>query len=232
MLVKDWVSGEVITVDKNTAIFAASNMMKKNKIRCLPVVDDKSRVIGMITDLDLKEASPSKATTLDVFELNYLLSKVKVDSVMTKDVITLKDDETLEFAAALMLENKISNLPVVDNDSRLIGIVSQSDMFKALIEITGVYAGGPQYAFSLEDRPGSIKEVVDVIRSFGGSLVSILARHGGGREETRDVYIRIKPMGKEKLLELSEALEKQFDLLYTVEDLREEIEKRSKRKKS
>jgi acetoin utilization protein AcuB len=154
MLVRGWMTPDVITVDENTSMMKASVIMKERKIRCLPVVDKKGNVIGIVSDRDLKDAAPSKATTLDVYELNYLLSSMKIRDIMTRNLVFVRPDETVEFAALLMLENKISSLPVINDKDNLVGIITQTDIFKVLINITGVYTGGIQFAFSLEDHPG------------------------------------------------------------------------------
>jgi acetoin utilization protein AcuB len=207
----------------------ASIIMKENKIRCLPVVDKGGKVVGIVTDRDLRDASPSKATTLDVYELNYLLSSMKIRDIMTREIVYVRPDETAEFAALLMLENKISSLPVVNNKNRLVGIITQTDIFKLLISIAGVYSGGIQFAFSLEDRPGSIKDAADVIRSYGGRIVSILSTGETAEEGRRNVYIRCSVLPEDKLRNLVKELEEKFIVLYSSKDLLEEVEKRRAR---
>jgi acetoin utilization protein AcuB len=229
MLVQGWMSVDVITVDEDTSMMKASIIMKENKIRCLPVVDKGGKVVGIVTDRDLRDASPSKATTLDVYELNYLLSSMKIRDIMTREIVYVRPDETAEFAALLMLENKISSLPVVNNKNRLVGIITQTDIFKLLISIAGVYSGGIQFAFSLEDRPGSIKDAADVIRSYGGRIVSILSTGETAEEGRRNVYIRCSVLPEDKLRNLVKELEEKFIVLYSSKDLLEEVEKRRAR---
>jgi acetoin utilization protein AcuB len=166
---------DVVTVDEDTSMMKASIIMKEKKIRCLPVVNATGELVGILSDRDLRDAAPSKATTLDVYELNYLLSSIKIKDLMTTNMVYVRPDETVEFAAILMLENKVSSLPVINNNGDLVGIITQTDIFKVLINIAGVYTGGIQFAFSLEDRPGSLREAADVIRSYGGRIVSILS---------------------------------------------------------
>jgi len=223
------MSVDVITVDEDTSMMKASIIMKEKKIRCLPVVDKGGKVVGIVTDRDLRDASPSKATTLDVYELNYLLSSMKIRDIMTKEIVYVRPDETAEFAALLMLENKISSLPVVNNKNRLVGIITQTDIFKLLISIAGVYSGGIQFAFSLEDRPGSIKDAADVIRSYGGRIVSILSTGETAEEGRRNVYIRCSVLPEDKLRNLVKELEEKFIVLYSSKDLLEEVEKRRAR---
>ncbi|MCK4729499.1 MAG: CBS domain-containing protein [Desulfobacterales bacterium] len=226
MLVKSWMTADVITVDEDTPMMKASIIMKEKKIRSLPIVNKTGKLLGIITDRDLRDASPSKATTLDVYELNYLISTINIKDLMTKDLVFVRPDDTVEFAAILMLENRISSLPVINDKDSLIGIITQTDIFKVLINITGVYTGGIQFAFSLEDRPGSIKEVTDVIRSYGGRIVSILSTGETAEEGRHNVYIRTRPLPEEKLRDLVKELEEKFVALYTSKDLLEEVESR------
>jgi acetoin utilization protein AcuB len=226
MLVKGWMTTDVITVDEDASMMKASIIMKEKKIRCLPVVNKKGELVGIVSDRDLKDAAPSKATTLDVYELNYLLSSIKIKDLMTTNLAYVRPDETVEFAAILMLENKISSLPVINNKGKLIGIVTQTDIFKVLINIAGVYTGGIQFAFSLEDRSGSIREAADTIRMYGGRIVSILSTRETAEEGRRNVYIRSSPLPEEKLRDLVKELDEKFVVLYTSKDLLWEVENR------
>jgi acetoin utilization protein AcuB len=226
MLVKNWMSADVITVDEETPMIKASIIMKEKRIHSLPVVSKKGKLLGIVTDTDLRDASPSKATTLDVYELNYLISTVKIKDLMTRDLVFVRPDETVEFAAILMLENNISSLPVINDKDSLIGIITQTDIFKVLINITGAYTGGIQFAFNLDDRPGSIGEVTDVIRSYGGRIVSILSTHETAEEGRRNVYIRSRSLPKDKLKDLVKELDQKFVVLYTSRDLLDEVETR------
>lgn len=226
MLVEAWMTTDVITVDEETSMMKASMIMKEKKIRCLPVINNKGKLVGIVSDRDLKDAAPSKATTLDVYELNYLLSSIKIKDLMTKNVVYVMPKETVEFAAILMLENKISSLPVVNEQDALVGIITQTDVFKLLVNITGVYTGGIQFAFSLEDFPGSIKDAADTIRAHGGRVVSILSTQSVAEEGRRNVYIRCGSLPEEKLRDLVKELEKKFVVLYTSKDLLEDVERR------
>jgi acetoin utilization protein AcuB len=204
----------------------ASIIMKEKNIRSLPILNKKGKLVGIVSDRDLRDASPSKATGLDVHELNYLISTIKIEELMTRNVVVVRPDETVEFAAILMLENKISSLPVINDKGSLIGIITQTDIFRVLINITGVYTGGVQFAFSLEDRPGSIREVSDAIRSYGGRVVSILSTREDAEEGRHNVYIRTRSLPEDKTRDLLRELENKFVVLYTARDLLEEAETR------
>ena len=145
---------------------------------------------------------------------------------MSKNLVFVRPDETMEFAAILMLENKISSLPVINDTDSLVGIITQTDIFKVLINIVGVYTGGIQFAFSLKDRPGSIREVTDVIQSYGGRVVSILSTGETAEEGCHNVYIRSRPLTEDKLRGLIKELNEKFVVLYTSKDLLDEVESR------
>ena len=217
MLVKGWMTSDVMTIDEDTSMMKASEIMRENNIRRLPVMH-KGKLVGIVTDRDIKEASPSKATTLDVHELYYLLSELKIKDIMSTHVFTISPEETVEKAAVKMLEHHISGLPVVNDKGKVVGLITQWDIFKVLVSLTGVYRGGIQFAFNLEDRPGSIKEVGDMIRKHGARMVSILTSYDMCDEGCRHVYIRIKEIPEDKLKALAEDLDKNFILLYTVRD--------------
>lgn len=222
MLVKGWMSSDVISVEEEASMMKASVLMKENNIRRLPVIR-KGKLVGLVTDTDFKEASPSKATTLDIYEISYLLSELKVKELMSKDVIYVKPDETIEFAAVLMLENKISGLPVINDQQKLIGIITETDIFKALIHITGVYSGDTQFALCLRDKPGSVHEASDVIRTMGGRVVSILTSYDLADEGYRNVYFRIRHMEHDRLVKLVNILEEKFTVLYTAKESLENV---------
>ena len=212
MLVKYWMTSDPVTVTPDTSVMKASQLMKENNVRRLPVIDGKGTLVGIVSDRDLKEASPSKATTLDVHELYYLLSELKVKDIMSRNVMTISPNDTVEKAAVIMLEHKITGLPITE-DGKVVGILSQGDVFRVLTSITGVYRGGVQFALNLEDRPGSIKDVADVIRKHGGRMVSILTSYDMCEEGCRNVYIRIADMAEDKLKPLVEELEGNFTVV-------------------
>jgi len=219
MLVKNWMSKKVFTVNMNQSMADAMNLMKENDIRMLPVMD-KNGLVGIVTDGDIKRASASNATTLEMHELLYLISKIKVKDIMTKKPITVFEDLTVEETAEILLENKISGLPVVNKQNQLVGVITQDDIFRVLIALTGIKKRGIQFAFKLEDKPGSIKELADIIRIFGGRMVSILSTYEGTEEGYRKVYIRMYNIDREKMDHLRGELQKIGTLLYMV-DLKE-----------
>jgi acetoin utilization protein AcuB len=216
MLVNNWMSEKVITVDVNDSMYDATKRLKEHHIRMLPVMK-KGKLVGILTDRDLKRASASDATTLEIHELLYLLSRIKVKELMTKNPITVPPDFTIEETARVLLENKISGVPVVDNKGNVVGVITQTDIFKVMISLTGIGNEGIQFAFQLEDRSGSIKEVADIIREFGGRMVSILTSYDNVPDGYRKVYIRMRSIERSRLQRLKEKLQEKAVLLYMVD---------------
>ncbi len=132
-LVRDWMTRDVITVDAKTPLPQAHTLMKQRHIRRVPVVDGDGTLVGIITRGDVREASPSNATSLSIYEVHYLLAQLTVDAIMTKNPRTVTPDTPIKDAARIMLERKISGLPVVEH-GRLAGIITESDIFRGLIE--------------------------------------------------------------------------------------------------
>ena len=219
MLVKDWMSKEVITVKPDDKMPDALAVMKGNNIRMLPVMNE-GRLVGIVTDGDLKKASASDATTLEVKEYKSLLYTIEIKDIMTKDPITIPFNYMMEEAAEILLENQISGAPVVDDRDQVIGAITQTDLFKAMVSLTGLKKKGIKFGFQLEDKPGSIKEVADIIREHGGSMATILTSYDGVKEGFRNVYIRIYGIDRSKVPTLKEEFKKKGTLLYMV-DLRE-----------
>ena len=217
MQVQNWMSSELITVDEDTPIIHVTKLMDENNIRHIPVTRD-GQLVGLITDHEVKEAYPSKVTTMKAQELYYLLAELKAKDVMKRGPITIRPDETMEIAAVKMLEYKVTGLPVVSEKGKLIGLITQGDVFRVLISITGIYQGGVQFAFNLEDRPGSIKEVADIIRKYDGQIVSILSTSDTADEGYRHVFYRIKKMPEQTLQQMIKDMEDKFMLLYVVKD--------------
>ncbi len=133
-LVRDWMTPHPITIDPKTTLPEAHKLMREAHIRRLPVID-RGRLVGIITLGDVREASPSDATTLSIFELNYLLSKLTVEKIMTREPLTISPNATIREAARLMLNHKIGGLPVMEGE-HLVGIITESDIFRVLAQET------------------------------------------------------------------------------------------------
>ncbi len=216
MLVRDRMSRTVITLDEDTPIIKALNIMKDNNIRRLPVTKNE-KITGMVTDRDLKEATPSKVTSLDVHEIYRLLSEIKVKDIMSKDILTIGPDESIEKAAMLMLKKKISGLPVIE-DGKLVGIITQTDIFKALVDISGLNRGGIKIAIEIPDIPGTTQEVINMIRAHDGRILSVMTSYDADKEGHRHLFVRTD-VEEKKLQELLEIIGKRFRVLYAIKDV-------------
>lgn len=216
MLVKNWMSREVITVDANQSLQEAVRLTKENRINSLPVLD-RGNLVGIISDRDLKKASASDATTLDIHELMFLVSKIKIRTVMTPSPITVHPDHTIEEAAAVLLENRISSLPVLTVAKQLVGIITRSDMFKVIISLTGLGKKGIQMGLLLKDENGEIQRVREVLRRFGVRMISILSSAQDLPGGFRKVYFRFENLNRADLPDLLEAVKAVATVLYVVD---------------
>ena len=218
MLIKDWMSKSPVTAKPATSIMKAAKLMKENRFHRLPVVDDAGHLVGIVSDRDIKEASPSKATTLDMHELYYLLSEIKVSDIMTKKVIAVSPDDTVEKAAVLMLRHGVGGLPVIEASGEVVGVITDSDIFKVLVSITGVLSGGLQFAFDLPNISGSLKTVLDDLKAHDVRILSILTSYDEAKPDRRTVYIRVQPIDDARSQAVIERLKANHNLLYWAKD--------------
>lgn len=215
MLVQEWMTKDVITIPPDTSMMKASRLMKDKKIRRLPVVDDTGRVVGIISDRDVKEASPSKATTLDMHELYYLLSELKVKDIMTKNPICARENDSVEGVALLMMERGFGGMPVVDDGNSITGIITESDIFRVLVTITGVRVGGMQLAFELPNERNTLRPILDALRERGGHVISVLTSMEADNAPSRRVYIRLRPLSRDMEDAIAADIKRSFpSLLY------------------
>jgi acetoin utilization protein AcuB len=196
MLVKDWMSPAPLTVSPETPVLEALRLLKERGFRRLPVVEG-SKLIGIVTDKDLKDAMPSKATTLSVWELNYLLSKLTVREVMATNVLTVNSLETLEDAALRMQERKLGGMPVLDNAGALVGILTITDVLGALVRVLGLKEGGVRVTLEVPDQPGALGVAVEAIKP--SNILSVAT--AGLREGQRRFVLRVNGEGLDGLAE-------------------------------
>jgi acetoin utilization protein AcuB len=150
----------------------AMKIMRDNKVRRLPVLNDKGALVGIVSERDLLYASPSPATSLSIYELHYLLSRIHVADVMTSVVITVTEDTPLEEAARIMADNKIGGLPVVKN-GELTGIITETDLFKIFLELLAAREMGVRLTMLVLDEKGVLAKVTGAIAELGGNIVSL-----------------------------------------------------------
>lgn len=203
-----------ITITPDVTVPEAQAIMRREKIKRLPVLDNNKRLVGIVTSLDLIHASPSPATSLDIYEMHYLLSKLHVENVMTKNVITVTEDLPIEEAARIMVDNKISGLPVMRGDI-LVGIITESDLFKIFIELFGARHRGIRLTLLLPEKKGELAKVSNAITKCGGNIVSFAVFEG---EDPTNGYCTVKVSGVDKdalLAAITPVVEKIVDVRET-----------------
>lgn len=198
MLVRDRMQKDVITISSSVTILEAQKLMRDREIRRLPVVDE-GKLVGIVTYNDLLEASPSKATTLSRFELAYLLSKMTVADIMTRKVIFVEPDIPIEEAALIMEKNHIGGLPVVEED-RLVGIITESDIFEIFVETLGVRERGSRLTLELPQKPGILYEVTRIIKNHNINILSLATFYEDHAPDYRYVVLRIGTLNPEPLV--------------------------------
>jgi len=164
-----------ITINPDANFFEARNLIHEKGVRHLPVVDKENRLLGIVTDRDVREAAPSDATLLSVQELNYLLGKLKVQSFMTpkEKLITITPDTLIEEAVKLMRDHKIGCLPVVEKD-KLYGIFTETDALDHLVDIFGFNQRGTRLSIALEDKPGTMLGILEIFKKNNTNVISIV----------------------------------------------------------
>ncbi len=216
MLVKQWMTRDVITVGADESMHDAIYTLEENRIKLLPVIED-GQLTGIISDRDLKQASPSKEIIRDMDEFMDLIAKIRVRDIMTKNPYVTSPDHTIEEAAAILVTERISGLPVMDKENQLVGIITRTDIFKMLIKCTGLINKGVQIGLCLKDQSGAEMEIKRLINEYGGHTVSTLSTDEAAPSGYLNVYFRVYEIEKGKLSLLTEAIRKKATLLYLVD---------------
>jgi acetoin utilization protein AcuB len=198
MKIKYWMTKEPITVTANTLAIEAQKIMKENKIRRLPVVE-KGKLIGIVTFRNLMEAAPSSATSLSIYELNYLIMKMKVKDLMKKNVVTVSPEDTVVDAIALGMKHDIGGFPVVDDQGELVGIVTETQISRAMMRLFGTNV--KEEIIHLENvdlQPGTFGKIVAEVEKVGGTIISMFSVPKRTTDLMR-IYIRINPDNQAKV---------------------------------
>ena len=172
MLVKDIMTPHVYTINQNQTLLELQGLMSDDNLRRVPVLNDAGQVVGIITDRDVKLASPSEASTLSRYEASYLLSRIKVKDVMTHNVKTVYATADLADVAALMYQDHIASVPVMDEENNLCGIVTDSDVFRALVDIFGLGKSSSRITLDASDKPGVLAEIAKMFADRGINIIS------------------------------------------------------------
>lgn len=191
MLVKDRMTVKPVTVTPDTSFPEAFRLLREKRIRHLPVVNEKGKLVGVVARTDLLHASPSKATTLSVFEMNFLLANLHIGEVMSKPPITVSEDAPLEEAARVMVQSKIGCLPVM-RDGELAGLITETDIFQTFVEILGGEEASLRITVSVPDVRGELARLAGVIAGLGGNICSVALFRG---EDPDHVFLTFRLEG-------------------------------------
>jgi acetoin utilization protein AcuB len=204
MLVEKRMKPDPITVGPQDSFRHAMNLIRQRGIRHLPVVEG-GRLVGIVTDRDIRQASPSSATSLEMHELHYLLEKLKVCDVMTTNVITVAPETPIDEAARLMLQHRIGSLPVLRGKD-LVGIITETDMLQAFVEVMGIHAERTRVELVLEDRAGAFVDICRIIQDQGGDIASVVTATATHRGEQKKVMVfRLEGVSSDVLVRQLEA---------------------------
>ena len=201
MLVGERMKYPVITVPPEMSLVDAVNLMKKEHIRRTPVVKD-GKLIGIVSEKDLMNASPSAATSLSVWEISYLLSKITVNEIMTRNVITVSEDTPIEEAARIMADNSIGGLPVMRGD-KLVGIISETNLFKIFLELMGARENGVRVTAMIKNAPGTLARLTKTVSEANGNFIAF-GQFAGDSPDTRLLTFKVCCLSLEDLRRLIE----------------------------
>ncbi len=204
MKVSDFMTKNPVYVSPDTSVTDAKALMTKEKINKLPVVDKSNKLVGIITKNDLQKADPSSASTLDIYELGYLLSKLKVEKIMVKTVKTVEADEVIEEAARIMADAKIGCLPVM-SDGVLSGIITETDIFNAFVTMFGARHPGVRVIVELAEKPGELAKIAAAVAEKNGNIVSLVTADGSDITK-RAITMKIGNLDKNTVEELVKSL--------------------------
>ncbi|MGA2820222.1 MAG: CBS domain-containing protein [Anaerolineales bacterium] len=197
MLVRERMSKPVITIPPQTTVPDALNLLKEEHIRRLPVMDH-GKLVGIVTDKHLLSASPSPATSLSVWEITYLLSKLRVDRIMSRQLVTVSEDTPLEEAARIMVDNKIGGLPVLRGE-QLVGIITESDLMKTFLEFMGARERGIRLTLLVKEEKGGLAQLARTITNLGGNIVA-MGLFMGEDPSNRVATVKVAEVNRESLL--------------------------------
>lgn len=196
MSVRDFMTQDLVVVGPKTKIFDAVDIMKKNNIHRLPVLDS-GHLVGLITEGTIQAAMPSKATSLSVHEVNYLLNKTTVQDIMVKNVQTILPTASLEDGIYLMRKNNIAVLPVIDETEKVVGIITNNDIFDAFLKISGYNDGGTRVQVRiLEDHKGILADIAKLLAENDYSILTVIVNH---KEEETIIELQIESKDAEKI---------------------------------
>ncbi|MEW5985819.1 MAG: CBS domain-containing protein [Chloroflexota bacterium] len=200
MLVRERMTVNPVTIAPDASVPDALRLMRERKVRRLPVLDGHGRLVGIVSDKDLLHASPSPATTLAIWEIPELLARLKVEKVMTREVITVTEDTPLEEAACLMADRRIGGLPVMRGKT-LVGIITETDLFKSLLQLLGGRRPGVRLTVLTSGAKGTLAQITSAIFGVGGDIVGLGFSEVTEAAETQwHITFKVQGVAREKLV--------------------------------
>jgi len=193
------MSHPVITVNPKMPITEALNLLRTEHIRRAPVIKD-GKMVGIISEKDLLNAAPSSASSLSVWEVNYLISKVTVAEVMSKKVFSVSEDTPIEEAARVMADNKIGGLPVT-RDDEVVGMITETNLFKVFLELMGAREPGVRVTATIPEQRGQLARLTQAIAEAGGNFIAF-GQFAGVSPNTRLLTFKVEGLDQEALKKL------------------------------
>jgi len=217
MLVRDWMTRNVITLGLKTTVLDAAEIMRSKKIRQFPVIDDKGQLAGIVSDRDIRDAMPSKYLPGDM-ALGGSLSNLRAADIMTAEPLTVSPTTPVDIVASILQRHKFGGLPVVDSSSRLVGIITVADVLRFFCAASGVGRGGPQIAFRLDAKPGPLAALLSDIRAEGVRYASVFTSFDHADPGFRHIFVRLEHMGEHTVQSLLANLGERYSVTFYVED--------------
>jgi acetoin utilization protein AcuB len=199
MLVYERMSKRPLTIKPDAKVDVALKRMRDEKVRRFPVVNEDGKLVGIVSDKDLLYAAPSPATSLSIYELHYLYSRITIEQVMTRKVITVNEDAPLEEAARIMVDNKVGGLPVT-RDGQLVGIITETDIFKTFMEMLGARDQGVRLTLLCRNQRGELAALTSAVAELGGNIVS-LGTFWGEDASNAIITMKVSGAGKDAIVE-------------------------------
>jgi acetoin utilization protein AcuB len=214
MFVSNLMTRNPVMAQPETPVTEAQVMMRREKVHRLPVADKNGKLVGIVSEKDLLNVSPSVATTLDMYEMTSLLANLKVEKVMTRKVLSVHDDTLVEDAARLMADNDIGGLPVVNRDNTIIGIITESDLFRLFIDLFGSRRKGLRMSLLVPQKQGELAALTAAIAGAGGNIIAVGTAPGTDPTNVA-CMIKVEGLSREKVIALAKPL------VLEIQDIRE-----------
>ena len=218
MLVRDWMTVNVISLGVNSSVLDAAEILREKNIRQFPVIDKDATLVGLVSDRDIRDALPSKFIPGDaVHEKGGGLYTLTASDIMTLDPITVTSDTPMDEVAEIIVKHKIGGLPVVDG-GRVRGIITQADVLRFMCAVSGFMRGGTQFGIRLASGSGSLAGLLEEIKAMGLVFTSVYTASDVQNAGERNAYIRVEEMGEKSVEEVVETLQENNEILFYVNE--------------